>query len=73
VIRYNSKVIGYVHTEIRFNKSKSGKKERLGEVTSIAVDKDFRGKKLGEKLFRFGIKRLQEKQIARIIIKHKAR
>src|SRR3989344_6552453 len=54
VIRDKGRVIGYVHSEIRRVRGKNGQIQRIGEIGSIAVDKNYRGKKLGEKLFTFG-------------------
>ncbi|HVZ58903.1 MAG TPA: GNAT family N-acetyltransferase [Patescibacteria group bacterium] len=71
VIRHNSKVVGYVHTETELVKSKNGEQELVGEVSSIAVDREFRGRQLGEKLFRFGVKRLQNMGVDRVIINTK--
>lgn len=68
VIRANDKVIGYVHSEIRKVHSKNGRVQLIGEIGSIAVDKKYRGKKLGEKLFTFGVKRLKSLKADRIII-----
>lgn len=68
VIRANGRVIGYVHSEIRRVRGKNGQIQRIGEIGSIAVDKNYRGKKLGEKLFTFGVKRLRELNASRIII-----
>lgn len=68
VIRDNGRVIGYVHSEIRRVRGKNSQLQRIGEIGSIAVDKNFRGKKLGEKLFTFGVKRLKGLKASRIII-----
>ena len=68
VIKNKSKVIGYVHTEVWDKRLPNGKVVRIGEIGSIAVHKDHRGKKLGEKLFKQGIKTLKKKKTKKIII-----
>lgn len=68
VIRDNGRVIGYVHSEIRRVRGSNSRIQRIGEIGSIAVDKNYRGKRLGEKLFTFGVKRLKELKASRIII-----
>jgi ribosomal-protein-alanine N-acetyltransferase len=68
VIKDKHGVIGYVHTEIWDKKLPSGRTVRIGEIGSIAVHKDHRGKKLGEKLFKQGIKTLKKKKTSKIII-----
>lgn len=68
VIKNKSSVIGYVHTEVRNKKLPNGRIVRIGEIGSIAVHKDHRGKKLGEKLLKQGIKSLKKKKSHKIII-----
>lgn len=68
VIKNKSGVIGYVHTEVWNKRLPNGRVVRIGEIGSIAVHKDHRGKKLGEKLFRQGIKTLKKKKSNKIII-----
>lgn len=68
VIKKNSKIIGYVHTEVRKRKLPNGRTVRIGEIGSVAVHKDFQRKNLGEKLFRQGIRTLKKDKASKIII-----
>lgn len=68
VLRDGERVIGYVHTEVRKRKVRTGKIVRIGEIGSIAVDRKYRGKRLGERLVRSGIRRLQRIDADKIII-----
>jgi ribosomal-protein-alanine N-acetyltransferase len=68
VIKNKFGVIGYVHTEVWNKRLPSGRTVRIGEIGSIAVHKDHRGKKLGEKLLKQGIKTLKKKRSNKIII-----
>src|SRR5258708_35007614 len=69
VMKQNGVIIGYIYTEIHDVTLANGSKERVGEIGSIAVLEDFRGKGLGEKLFRYGIAKLQKMKAPRIIIR----
>jgi len=68
VIKNKYGVIGYVHTEFWDKKLPDGRTVRIGEIGSIAVHKDYRGKRIGEKLFKQGIKTLKKKKSNKIII-----
>jgi len=68
VIKNSSGVIGYVHTEVWDKRIPTGRVVKIGEVGSIAVREDHRGKKLGEKLLKDGIKTLKKKKLHKIIL-----
>lgn len=68
VAKIGNDVIGYVHTEYTDKKLRDGAVFRVGEIGSIAVHEDHRGKKLGEKLVSHGIRRLRKKDTHKIIL-----
>lgn len=62
VIKCDGQVVGYVHTEV-FEQQKRKKRIKVGEIGSIAVSDDHKGKGLGAKLLKHGIAQLEKKSV----------
>jgi ribosomal-protein-alanine N-acetyltransferase len=67
VLKCEGKVVGYIHTEFS-DRQFGGKKIRVGEIGSLAVAQDHRGKKLGEKLMRHGLRSLKKNDTSTIVL-----
>ena len=68
VVKIDDQVIGYVHAEVLDKKLRNGTVSRIGEIGSLAVHEDHRGKKLGETLIKHGIRRLKRKDSTKIVL-----
>ena len=68
VVREKGRIIGYFYDAVYQIDFPDGTKSIAGEIASIAVDKEYRGKGLSERLLEKAIHELEEMRSPRIVL-----